>query len=259
MNRKRRLVASLAPWAFTALPTLALVAAGWSSAPAQETPRSQTAQVQAAAPAETERLGAVRFSVTPDKPRYISGETVTLTLTATNTGEKPAAVLLPLFDGGIRSAANFTIEDAATGQSVNPNWIDQYAGGIHQRLAQVMVHNTVEARRFRVLKPGESAPIYAATFEAAYLPGNDRPRLKSELPRAARNETPFRAERIAAGTYRVRGMYSWDRAAGFLKTYHFKDLKYKDASAAEHFRTAVTGKAAAQGEFVVIPSGNPAL
>lgn len=254
MKQKRRLIASLAPWAFTALPTLVLVAAGWTSAPAQEIPRSQTVQRQTAAPAETDRLGTVRFSVTPDKPRYTSGEIVTLTLTATNTGKESAVVLLPLFDGGIQSMAGFTIEDTATGQQINPKWIDRYAGGVHQRLMQVMVHNNVEARRFRVLKPGESAPIYAATFEAAYLPGNDRPSLKSDLPRAGRNETPFRAERVVAGAYRVRGSYSWDRAARFLKDWHFKDFRYKDASAAECFRSAVSGKAAANSEFTVLPA-----
>jgi hypothetical protein len=259
MNRRRRLVIALAPWLFTAVPTLALVAAGGTSAPARQTARPQTASQPKPAPAETDRLGPVTFSVRTDRPRYVSGETVTVTLTATNTGREPAVVLLPLFDGGIQSAAGFTIEDAATGEPVNPKWTERYAGGIPQPLVQVMVHNQVEAKRFRVLKPGESTPIYAAAFEAAYLPGNRRPSLKSELPRAERNEPPFQTANVAAGTYRVRGTYAWDRAAGFLKSWHFKNFKYADAAAEDYFRTAVSGKAAAQGQFVVTPAGPPAL
>jgi hypothetical protein len=217
MNRKRRIAMILAPWVFTALPTLLLVAAGWRTAPAQEavpetTPLLLSQKNKQTALKRDAEFKEIHFTITTDKARYAQGETVTLTLSAYNRGTKPATVALPLFDGGVSPSVTLAVVNAKTDEPLRISQGEFYAGRERQEAVQVMVHPQVAAKRFVIVPPGETVPIASKKFERAYLPGNRAPQRKSEMTAAERNAIPNRADsrrnvsaacRISLGQRRV--------------------------------------------------------
>jgi hypothetical protein len=247
MNRKRRIAMILAPWVFTALPTLLLVAAGWRTAPAQEavpetTPLLLSQKNKQTALKRDAEFKEIHFTITTDKSRYAQGETVTLTLSAYNRGTKPATVALPLFDGGVSSSVTLAVINAKTDEPLRISQGEFYAGRERQEAVQVMVHPQIAAKRFVIVPPGETVPIASKKFERAYLLGNRAPQRKSEMTAAERNEKPFQTAPIPAGTYRLRAEYHWDKGASFFRQRFFKEPKFADREAAERYENAIIGR-----------------